>query len=173
MNLATHCSLCDHQKVDFKKGTICSLTNTKPQFNKTCSKIKLTDEFEKKLKEVNIKFKKVNDQKILVYIYFVIFLSIGLSIIIGGYLLGKYVLGSGVISTVPIIIMGVSLAPLMLAFGNLNNFRQKLDVARTDKEKIDQVLEAYHIDYDIKIKFGKKYHGTQEVSATLNIDGIS
>ena len=173
MNLAAHCSLCDHQKVDFKSGTICSLTNSKPQFNKTCSEIKLTEKFEEKLKDVNIKFKKVNDEKILVYIYFVIFLSIGISIIIGGYLLGKYVLGSGVISTVPIIIMGVSLAPLMLAFGNLNNFKQKLDVARTDKKKIDQVLDAYHIDYDIEIKFGKKYHGTQEVYTNLKIDGIS
>ncbi|WP_412560829.1 hypothetical protein [Winogradskyella sp. MIT101101] len=172
MNLARHCELCDHQKVNLKHGTTCGLTDRKPEFNKTCAKITLNEKFENKLKTVNIEYEKIKRTKILTYTYFAVFIAIGIAVIVGGYLLGKYALDSGVISTVPIIIMAVGLAPLGMAFGTLNKYRQGIESAKSKKDKIDEVLNLYRIDYNIDIKFGKEYHGTQEVYADLNVKGL-
>mgnify|MGYP001419952093 CR=1 FL=1 len=172
MDLTRHCELCDNQKIDLKTGTTCGLTDRKPEFNKTCAKIKLTDKFENKLKSVNVEYENFKRKKILTYTYFVVFLIIGLVVIIGGYLLGKYALDNGVLSTVPIIIMGIGLIPLGLAFGTLNKFRQEIEVAKSKKDRVDEVLSEYRIEYDINIMFGKEIHGTQEVFADLKTKGI-
>jgi len=172
MNLTRHCELCDNQKTDLKIGTTCGLTDRKPEFNKTCAKIELNEKFENKLKTVNIEYENYKRKKALTYTYFAVFLVIGIAVIVGGYLLGKYALDSGVISTVPLIIMGVGLAPLGMAFGTLNRHRQDIEVAKSKKDKIDEVLNEYRIEYDIDIQFGKKIHGTQEVYAELITKGI-
>ncbi len=172
MNLARHCELCDNQEVNLIDGTTCSLTNRKPEFNKTCAKIELNEKFENKLKSVNIEYANIKRKKILTYIYFGVFVTIGIAVIAGGYLLGKYALDSGVISTVPLIIMGVSIGPLGMAFGTLNKYRQEIEVAKSKKDKIDEVLNEYRIEYDIDITFGKEIHGTQEVYAELKTKGI-
>ncbi len=172
MNLARHCNLCDHQKVNLKDGTTCGLTNRKPEFNKTCSKIALNEKFQNQLKTVNIEYQKVKRTKTVTYIYFGVFLIIGLAVIIGGYLLGKYAFDSGVVSTVPLIIMGVGLVPLGMAFGTLNKFHQEVSNTKRKKDTIDEVLNMYRINYEIDIKFGKKYHGTQKVYTDLNVKGL-
>ncbi len=173
MDLARHCDLCDHQKISLKLGTTCGLTDRKPEFNRTCAKIELNEKFEHKLKSVNIEYQNIKRKKILTYTYFAVFLAIGIAVIVGGYLLGKYALDSGVISTVPIIIMGVGLVPLGMAFGTLNKHRQEIEVAKSKKDKVDEVLNEYRIEYVINIVFGKEIHGTQEVYAELKTKGIS
>lgn len=95
------------------------------------------------------------------------FFAIGIAVIVGGYLLGEYALDREVISTVPLIIMGVGLAPFGMAFGALNKHRQEIKVAKSKKNKVDEVLNEYGIEYDIDITFGKEIHGTQEVYAEL------
>ena len=172
MDLARHCELCDNQKTSLKFGTTCGLTDRKPEFNKTCAKIKLTDKFENKLKSINIEYENFKRKKLLTYTYLVVFLIIGIAVILGGYLLGKYALGNRVISTVPIIIMGIGLGPLGMAFGTLNKYRQDIGVAKNKKDKIEEVLNEYRIEYDINIMFEKEIHGTQEVYADLKTKGI-
>ncbi|GAA4277986.1 hypothetical protein [Aquimarina mytili] len=172
MNLARHCELCDNQTVSLKDGTTCILTNKKPEFNKTCSKIDLREKFEQKLKEVNIHYEQVKKTKIASYVNFGIFLFIGLFVMFGGYYLGKYALDGGVISTVPFIIMGVGFLILPMAFGPLNRYRQDINAAKNKKDKVDEVLNLYNIDYTIDLKFGKEIHGTQEVYADLKVKGL-
>ncbi len=172
MDLARHCDLCDNQKTSLKIGTTCGLNDRKPEFNKTCPKIELNEKFENKLKSVNIEYENFKRKKLLTFTYFGVFVIIGISVIVGGYLLGKYALDSGVISTVPIIIMAVGLAPLGMAFGTLNKHRQEIEIAKNKKDKIDEVLNEYRIEYDIDISFGKEIHGTQEVYAELKTKGI-
>lgn len=171
MDIARHCDLCDNQKTSLKVGTTCALTDRKPEFDKTCPKIALSEKFENKLKTLNIEYDKIKRTKTLTYIYFGVFIMIGLAVIIGGYLLGKYALDSGVISTVPLIIIAVGLAPLGMAFGTLKSFRQKQEVAKSKKNMVDEVLKEYRITYSIDIKYGKEFHGTQEVLAELNVRG--
>jgi len=172
MDLVRHCDLCDNQKISLEIGTTCELTDRKPEFNKTCPRIELNEKFENKLKTVNIEYDKVKRTKTLTYIYFGVFVIIGIAVIIGGYLLGKYALGSRVISTVPIIIMAIGLTPLGMALGTLNNYRQKNEVTKRKKEKIDEVLNEYRISYDIDIRYGEEFHGTQEVFTELNVKRI-
>ena len=140
----------------------------------TCSKIRLNEKFENKIKTVNIEYQKIKRTKTLTYIYFAVFILIGLSVIIGGYLLGKYVLDLvRIISfTGPLTIMVIGVVLLGMAFGTLNNYKQKMEVAKSKKDKIDEVLKQCQIEYDIDIKFGKEFHGTQEVFAKLNVKGI-
>ena len=59
-----------------------------------------------------------------------------------------------------------------MAFGTLNNFRQKHEIAKSKKDKVDEVLNEYRITYDFDIKYGKEFHGTQEVITELNVKGI-
>ena len=172
MKLAHHCELCDHQEITLKDGTTCGLTNRKPEFNKTCSKIMLTDKFETKLKTVNTDFEKIYRAKTLTYIYFIVFVGISMAVIIGGYSIGKYALDNRVFSVTPLIIMAVGIIPLGMAFGTLNKHRRDLSIARTKKEKVDRVLELYNIRYDIDISFGKEYHGTQDIGVDLKVKGI-
>lgn len=169
MNLARHCELCDNQEKSLKTGTTCGLTQRKPEFNRTCSKIYLNDKFKNKLKKINVEYEKVKRSKTITYTYFIVFLSISLAVIIGGFLFGKYVLDNGVISTVPIIIMGVGLGPLGLAFGALNKYRIDIEIAKSKKEKIDEILSLYSITYNFNVKFGNEYHGIQESFVDLQI----
>lgn len=172
MDLARHCELCDHQKIDLRQGTTCGLTDKKPSFNTTCIQIALNEKFESKLKEININYQKLKDEKPITYLYFVIFLLIGLGVIIGGYLLMDYAYDKGVVSTTPFIVMSVGLVPLGLAFGALNSHRNEFSIAESKKKKIDEVLQLYRIEYTVDVYFGKKHHGVQEVYADLKTKGI-
>jgi hypothetical protein len=161
MNLARHCILCDNQKISLKLGTTCGLNDRKPEFNKTCSKIELNEKFENKLKSVNIEYENIKRKKLYTYTYFGILFTIGIAIIVGGYLLGKYTYDSGVISPIPLIIMAIGLAPLGMALMPLSQHRQEIVVAKSKKDKVDEVLNEYGIEYEIDITFGKEIHDTQ------------
>jgi len=171
MELAKHCNLCENQITDFKVGTTCSLTNRKPDFNKTCPNIKLADKFETILKKANIEYKKVGKSKASAYLNFWVYISFGLAVIVSGYLIGKYAWESGVISTVPLIIMCAGFPLIVLGIGSIVKHRQEMEVAEMKKSNVDNVLAEYGIEYDIDIKFGREYHGTQEITADLHIKG--
>ena len=169
MNQAEHCRLCNNQEVDLKVGTTCGLTNKKPDFYKSCSKIDFSDKLEHKIKEVNSRYESIKRRSTLTYIYSILILVISLSVMIGGWYFGKYVYDAGVISTVPLIIIGVGFLLFPTAFGPLNFHRRDLKMAKNEKEKIDKILSFYNIDYSIEIKFGKEIHGTQEVFTDLKL----
>ena len=107
MNPIYHCNLCDHQEKSLSQGSICTLTGHKPAFSNTCSKISLGTAFEDKLKDVNIRYTKLQKDRAITYAYFIVFLLIGIIVIAGGFLFGKYVYDKGFLSTVPLIIMAV------------------------------------------------------------------
>ncbi len=169
MNLVKHCELCDNQIIRLKDGTTCKLTGKKPAFNKTCLKIKLNDKFEQKVKEINIEYEQIKKTKASAYIHFSVLLIISVAVIFGGYYIGKYALDSGVISTTPLIIMGAGLSILPVAFGSLNTYRSKIFIAKQKKEKLDNLLSLYNINYTIYVKFGKEIHGTQDVYVILQL----
>ena len=166
---AEHCRLCNHQEVDLKIGTTCGLRNEKPNFHKSCPTIYFSEKLEDKIKEVNSKYENIKRKSTLTYVYSFLILVISLSIMIGGWYFGKYVYNAGVISTVPLIIIGVGFLLFPAAFGPLNFHRRDLKMAEIEKEKIDKILSLYKIDYTIEIKFGKEIHGTQEVFTDLKL----
>ncbi|PHQ31320.1 hypothetical protein [Leeuwenhoekiella nanhaiensis] len=172
MNSTHHCDLCDHQEKSLSQGSICTLTGHKPAFSNTCSKISLGTEFEDKLKDVNIRYAKLQKDRAITYAYFIVFLLIGIVVIAGGFLFGKYIYDKGFLSTVPLIIMAVGLAPLGLAIGTLNKHLENRKAAKLKKDRVDAVLEKYRITYDITVQFGASYHGKQEVYVDLQTSNI-
>ena len=119
---------------------------------------------------VNANYENIKREKSITYLYFVIFLCISIAIIIGGFLLGKYGLESGVISTVPIIIMGIGLLVLSKPFSALNNYKNEYSISKKKKDNTDEVLKLYNIHYEIDIKFCKEIHGKQEVITNLKVN---
>jgi hypothetical protein len=175
MHQARHCELCDHQTVTLKDGTICGLTDRKPDFHRTCLNIALNEKFEEKLKLSNVQYQKVLSSKTWTYAYFLVFLILSL-IVMGGALYFAYYLFNltdrvGVISVAPVVILAIGIGLLSKAFGARNNYQQDLAAALHNKEKIDHALELYNIDYSIDIQFGRKYHGTEEVYVDVKFRG--
>ncbi|SDI01074.1 hypothetical protein [Winogradskyella thalassocola] len=165
-----HCQFCDHQKVDFKTGTICALTDRKPDFATKCANAKLDKKLESKIESINIAYEAVLKTKLLVYINFVVFLVIAVSVILAGYFLAQYLLNFRVIAAAPFIISSVGLLIILpLAVGPLNTYRNDLKLAKAKKDELDAVLNIYNIKYDITIYFGDKYHGTQDVAVDLQL----
>ncbi|MUU77725.1 hypothetical protein [Winogradskyella endarachnes] len=170
MNITKHCQLCDHQVVDFKTGTLCGLTNRKPDFINKCVKAKLDSKLRPKIEATNVEYKGILKTQTLVYINFVVFLIIGLAVILAGYFLAQYLLKFRVIGTVPFIISAVGLMGVLpLAIGPLNQFRNDLKLAKAKKDDVDNFLKIYNIKYDIDLVYGKKYHGEQNVNVDINI----
>ena len=176
MNLVEHCELCDHQKASLKAGTTCGLTAKKPDFNKTCSNITLSEKFERKLKKINIELYKVKKEKKKTYIYISVFTAIALGFFIYGYLLKKYVLTDLFLKYDRFIldpsfeIIGIGFLPLLIAFRILKRFKRKIEIAKSRKDEIDQILNEYGIKYSIDFKDGKEIHGTKSVSTELKIN---
>lgn len=172
MDLAKHCELCDHQQVDFVHGTTCMLTQKKPSFNRTCSKIQLRSKFEGKLEAVNVKYEEVKRTKITAYIYLVVFLIISAAVVFLGYAIAKFALEVAVLSTIPIIIYAISGYLVFIAFSPLSTYRKEIVVAKSNKEKMDAMLSLYTISYTFDVKFGEKIHGEQQYKAILDIKGV-
>lgn len=170
MNITKHCQLCDHQIVDFKTGTLCGLTNKKPDFINTCAKAKLESKLRPKIESTNVEYEGILKTKTLVYINFVVFLVIGLAVILAGYFLAQYLLQFRVIAAAPIIISAVGLLGVLpIAIGPLNQYKNDLKLAKAKKDDVDKVLKIYNIKYDIDLAYGRKYHGVQDVDVELNI----
>lgn len=171
MNITDHCQLCNHQEIDFKTGSICGITNRKPEFVNKCVNAKFDEKLDEKIKSTNVRYQSILRTKWLVYLNFVVFLLVTLSVILIGYYFAKYLLQFNVISTLPFIIalIGV-IGVLPIAIGPLNTFKNELKLAKQRKDTVDAVLDLYGIKYDINIEFGKKYHGTQDVAVDLTIN---
>ena len=172
MELTRHCDLCEHKKSDFKLGLVCDLTSRKPAFNKTCSQILLRDLFEEKLKQINLEYDQLKRKRLLTYSYTVVYILIGFIIIAAGYFIGNHIYSHGVISTIPLIFIAVSFAPMGMAVSTFINYLQRLKVAKSKKEDLDKVLVLYNIKYTIDIDYQTEFHGTQEVYIDLKVKGV-
>ena len=147
MDLSKHCLVCDNKLFDFKNGTRCSLTNERPNFKDKCRDINFAKNLEETIKEINTEYELVKKTKSISYANFVMFLLISAAVILTGFLIGKHALDKGVISTVPLIIMGVGISILPLASGPLNKYRQHISVAKQKKHQLDELLLKYNIKY--------------------------
>lgn len=167
MNNLKHCRICDHRIYDVIEGSTCGLTNDRPDFKDKCNDIKLDRQLEQQIDAANIKYDKIKRHRTFVLINFVFYLLIGSSVIVAGYLLGKYAFEKGVISTVPLIIMGVGVTVFPIATTPLYNFFQKIKIAKGEKNELDGLLikynTRYHIDFDIR----RDLHGNEEYATKI------
>ncbi len=169
LELAKHCQLCEHQIINFDRGSLCELTDSNPDFVNTCPNIKFGNKLEKSLVEINISHQRAKKAKPLAYVMFIFFLLLSMAIMVGGYLLGKYVLSAGVISGVPIVLFGVGVVVLQLGFGPFNKWKSDWSLASEKKSRVDSILAMYKVGYEIDIEFGKTYHGHQDIDVDLRM----
>lgn len=167
MEIAKHCQICENQLYNIEFGSKCKLTNKKPDFREKCPDIIFEKKYEERIKEVNTEYELVQKTKLISYANFVFFLIVSILVILAGYLIGKYALDKGVISTVPLIIIGVGIMILPLASGPLNKYRQDISIARNKKDKLDKLLSMYNIQYTIEVIVYKDLHGNQEIETKL------
>ena len=167
MELTKHCRLCDNRLFEMASGTSCALTKEKPNFKDKCPDIVFGKNYEDVIREINVEHHLVKMTKANSIANFAIFLAIGIAVIILGYYLWTQAWSSGVISTVPIIIMGVGVLVLPMAFGPMNKYRQEISVARPKKDHLDALLAQYNIQYTIDIKVKTDILGNKEVDTDL------
>ncbi len=165
--------LCDNKIADFKTGAICSLTNKKPDFQGKCNVIKLDNTFKSKITEKNIEYEAVLKTRVDAYGMFTFYLIVAILIFVGSYLLGKYIFDAGYISTIPLIVTGVGIVPLGVAFGTLNSYRSSLKIATKRKQELDNIIKLYGYAYDITIKHFKDSLENKSYETDLNIRKIA
>ncbi|WP_298904109.1 hypothetical protein [uncultured Psychroserpens sp.] len=150
-------------------GTLCGLTGKKPDFQDKCGVIKLESEFKEQIEKVNIEYESVLKTKTDTIGHIIMYSVIALALFIGGFLIGKYVFDRGVISTVPLIIMGIGLGPLAIAFAPLNKYLTDLKIAKKKKDTLDTLCGKYGYHYDINIVHHTDSLGNKSYDTKLNI----
>ena len=86
---------------------------------------------------------------------------------LAGYLIGTYAFDKGVISTVPLIIIGVGFLISTRAVGPITYYRQHMVVAKMNKTQLDELLLKYQVEYEIEVNFQTDFLGNKEASTKL------
>ncbi|WP_439489354.1 hypothetical protein [Algoriphagus sp.] len=168
MQVAKHCELCEHRLFDLSTGSTCGLTTMKPAFKGKCSAIKFGDSYINRIKDVNVDFYKIASTKSYNILHCMLYLLIAGSVISAGYLLGAKAWDKGVISTVPLIIIGIGVSIIPIAIGPLLNFRQKFVAVKGKKANLDALLETYNVAYEIEIVVDEDVHGNKDYEVEIN-----
>lgn len=77
-----HCDLCIHPKRDLKTGLTCGLTDKKPNFKTSCSKIVFSDDFKINTNQLLADIQNLQKRKTSIYSNVFFLLLIGLTIIV-------------------------------------------------------------------------------------------
>ena len=163
MNFSRHCDLCDNRISSLEKGLTCNLTNKKPDFNNTCSKITLDKKFQEKLEIANLELEIIRRNQKSTHLTFYGIIIIGFLLILLGYFLSDWKIFSFYLWYVKIGIIVAGFSFLGTAYSKLNKYRRENKKAQLEKSKIDEVLNKYGISYQENFDFKEKIHGTQEV----------
>ena len=178
-----HCELCNHQRKNLREGSICNLTKRKPDFNRTCSKKLFSTQFKDRLREVNVVYEHVIQDKWWNYSYTILFGLLGVGLL--GLSVYSLIYVSEMHSSlapsnthalklylIPFIIFGVALKFLSQAIGMYNMYILKTREAKLRKDRIDAVLELYNITYDIEIDLYPNYRSPQDAKVDLEVHNL-
>jgi len=162
-----HCGICENQIIDRNTGIRCRLTNEKPKFINKCETIYFDEKYKTKILDTNIEFERIRRRKTQIYSKTIGLLSLGIILILVGLFIGLFALESGLISKVPLIIIGVGFLTLPNALKSFVLFRQKFSVAKNKKTELDSLLSIYNVEYDLKLNFTKDRHGNVDIKTNL------
>ncbi len=166
MNFSKHCDLCENEITSLKNGVTCKLTKRKPDFKNTCSTIALDGKFQEKLERINIEMEGIKRNKNSIYSKFYTQLLFGFVLIVIsiGFLKGYF--GALLYYLVYLTITaGISLCTS--AFVILNGYRKERKNIEFDKNKIDELLQLYDIEYTSNIIIKDQTHGILELDIEL------
>jgi len=152
-----------------ERGITCKLTDKKPDFNNTCSKIDLDKKFLEKLEIANLELEIIRRNQRSTHLTFYGLIIIGFLLILLGYFLSDWNIFSLYLWYVKIGIIGAGFSFLGTAYSKLNKYRREKKKAELEKYKIDEVLNKYGISYNVDLDFKEKIHGTQEVIVNVKL----
>lgn len=168
MNFSRHCNLCENKMTSLESGITCSLTNRTPEFNNSCLKITLEGKFQERLENVVLDLEILRRNRKLTHRKFYANIIVGFSLILFGYYFSDWKILSVHLWYVKLGIIAGGFSFLAKAYANLNRFRQKFKKAKSEKIKIDEVLDKYRINYESSFNFKEQIHGIQEVVVKLD-----
>ena len=179
MKLKRHCDLCDHQKLSLEKGITCGVTNKKPSFNKTCTKIDFGNNLLDLLEDILIEYEDLKLIKKKVCKNYFLKLFFGVIVILFGFLFWKFFVlenyrdsldSTSRIITIPIAILSIGFIIIKIAINKLNKFKRHLFNTKNSKLEIDEVLNLYNQKYKYRVKFDEEIHGTQDVEIDVVVN---
>jgi len=168
-DLTQHCSICNHQLIDYQIGTVCGITKQKPNFNNRCLDIDFSVKVEEKIKDVNMEYEAIKRSSKVIYAYSIVYGIIALIIICGSYYLGSYVFNKGRVFAIPFVLGAAGIAVLQVSISTYRNHKNELSIRKKRKDKLDNIIDRYDMEYQIELKFGKEIHGTRDIHSDLKL----
>ena len=170
MSFKEHCDLCANRKSNLKDGLICGVTNNAPAFNRTCTKIRFSKEFIRRLGLIHINIERLNKKKTPIFICFLFAIIFGGFLVISqGYALIDYDFTPRRYrrASLPFLLILLGFGIISITYRKWNINRKKMKTAVEEKYIIDSILKKYQINYTCNVEFGEKYHGNQDVIIEL------
>lgn len=168
MNIKSHCGICDNRIYDFQTGAICGLTNEAPDFVQKCNYIKPEKQLEAKIVEVYTKLKLVTKTKTDTISHFIFFTLLNIGIVVTYYFLAIYGGNDGYAPGLRYIIIG-SLCLLGISIGPINKYIRDYKIAKNDKQRLDELLKIYKLDYEVSINIVNEAHGDYDIEKQVKI----
>lgn len=182
-----HCSLCDNHIMDMQTGIKCGLTKEKPSFEHKCDKVIFQDKAFHDIEEVNFHYKFIQRKKAKIYFNLVVFSGIAGFFVLSGLVGGVLLFENGVISTGPLIMIGIGLAILPIPMRPWFNYLQEVGGTKDKKKQIDNLLKIYgmeaiinfdikegkHEIFDVKTNISLQQHGKEMKSYTNDFEYTS
>ena len=159
---AKHCDLCEFPKRNLKTGLHCGLTDKKPDFKVSCSKIKFSNEFKNYLLELQNQIEKLKKRKTSVYVKFLLISTIGLIVIFKSHSLLVIVFKMELSysswryfeDTYLIYLVGAAI--LSIALRLMLQYRKASKDLKSEKTEINTVLNKYNLNIESLINRDKK-----------------
>lgn len=172
-----HCDLCDHQILSLKEGSICGVTNRKPDFNRTCVKIKFDKKLKQTLENILINYENLKQTKNITYKNYFFRIIFGVIIIVFGYFAFKFFLAEYTLYSRDnfsflyffTAIFSFGYYSIKIPINRLKKYKNQLIHIENKKFDIDETLSLYNKKYDYKVNFDKEIHGIKEVEIDVTI----
>ncbi len=144
-----HCRLCQNHQPNINLGLICKLTEKPPEFNNTCPTIDFDKLAIKRIKDINLKFKKMTESKFDIYGGIILWPFIGILVLISDYFLYKHLAIHNTFSTVTFILFCVGIILIAMGTGPYIQFQKEKKIIISEKNKLDNVFKIYRLKYII------------------------
>jgi hypothetical protein len=124
--------------------------------------MKLGESLKKEIREINIEHHLAKISEASSYANFIVVISVSIAIVLIGYFIGKNSFDNGVISTIPLIVIGIGILILPLAIFPLNKYRRSISSVKNKIKQLDDILLKYNIQYSFDIPKSDDLLGDKE-----------
>ena len=155
---AKHCDLCQFPKRNLKTGLTCGLTNKKPAFKISCSKIKFSNSSKEYLPHLLSQIENLKKRKAPVYLKFILLAFTGVLVILANHTLLEKTFkmdlsySSSRSFNYSLLIYAVGAGLLSKSFWLLYIYKKQLKELESEKNEINTVLNNYNLNTESLLK---------------------